>query len=155
MPQEGKNGMRLRSRRMGSLVALAVVALVGSAAIGEPAAFAGQSPHPAGAAAVYTRTNAAGDNEGLAFREDATGTLNLIGRYPTGGAGSGDALGSQGAVTLSEQEDMLFVVNAGSDTVSAFAVASDGSLTGRGAVPSGGDRPISVTVRDGFGYALN
>ena len=45
-------------------------------------------------------------------------------------------------------------MNAGSDTVSAFGVAADGTLD-RGQVSSGGDRPISVTVRDGRGYVLN
>ena len=39
--------------------------------------------------------------------------------------------------------------------MSAFRVAPDGTLTGKGQVSSGGDRPISVTVRDGRGYVLN
>ena len=42
------------------------------------------------------------------FREDTTGTLTPIGVYPTGGAGTGDGLGAQGAVVLSPKEDILF-----------------------------------------------
>ncbi len=145
--------MKLLSKRVATAAAVAAIAL-GGLVIGQSTALAGSS-HAADAVTVYTQTNDAAGNAVLAFREDTTGTLTPIGVYPTGGVGTGDGLGSQGAVVLSPKEDLLFAVNAGSDTVSAFAVAPDGGLTGRGHFSSGGDRPISVTVRDGHGYVLN
>ena len=45
-------------------------------------------------------------------------------------------------------------MNAGSDSISAFAVGPHG-LRLRGTAPSGGDQPISLTVRRGLLYALN
>lgn len=144
--------MRL-SRRIGSAAAVAAIAL-GGLGLGQSSALAG-STRTDDAVTVYTQTNDPAGNAVLAFREDTTGTLTPIGVYPTGGAGTGDGLGAQGAVVLSPKEDILFAVNAGSDTVSAFAVAADGTLANRGQVSSGGDRPISVTARDGHGYVLN
>lgn len=145
--------MNLRTR-FGSIAALAAVALVGSAMLGSSTASAAASgaDRPV---TVYTQTNALAGNQVLAFREDTVGTLTPVGSYPTGGLGNGDGLGSQGAVVLSPARNQLFVVNAGSDTVSVFQVAPDGSLTTQGQVASGGDRPISVTVADGYGYVLN
>ena len=57
------------------------------------------------------------------------GTLALIGRFPTGGQGSGpgtrfrgDGLGSANSVTLSTNHRWLFVTNAGSNSLSVFRV---------------------------------
>lgn len=145
--------MNLRTR-LGSVASLAAVALVGSALFGASTASA-TSGHGDRPVTVYTQTNDLTGNQVLAFREGTAGTLTPVGSYPTGGLGSGDGLGSQGAVVLSPNRSQLFVVNAGSDTVSVFRVGPDGSLTNQGQVASGGDRPVSVTVADGFGYVLN
>jgi len=145
--------MNLRTR-FGSIASLAAVALVGSAMFGSSTASAAASSADR-PVTVYTQSNALTGNQVLAFREDTVGTLTPVGSYPTGGLGSGDGLGSQGAVVLSPARNQLFVVNAGSDTVSVFQVAPDGSLTNQGQTASGGDRPVSVTVADGYGYVLN
>jgi 6-phosphogluconolactonase (cycloisomerase 2 family) len=72
----------------------------------------------------------------------------------TQGLGSGAGLGSQGAVTLSGDGRTLFVVNAGSHTVSSFVIR--GSAIGlAGVADSGGLSPISVSERDGLVYVLN
>src|SRR3954470_21179964 len=52
--------------------------------------------------AVYTMTNAASGNAVVMFNRSANGTLHEAGTFNTGGMGSGDALGSQGSLVLSE-----------------------------------------------------
>lgn len=80
--------------------------------------------------------------------------LTHVGTVGTGGAGSGDGLGSQGSVTLSDNGRWLLVVNAGSDSVSVFRV--DGTnLTLTDTEGSRGDRPISVDIHRDLVYVLN
>ena len=110
-----------------------------------------------GVGAVFVTTNDATANAVVAFSRDAEGALTLTGRTPTGGRGIGgtvDPLASQFALTLSENSQTLFVVNAGSNDVSSFAV--DGSsLTLRSRVTSGGIRPVSVASGQRALYVLN
>ena len=107
-----------------------------------------------GPRAVYTITNQPTGNEVAVFAGDADGRLTATGRFATGGTGTGDGLGSQGGVVLSDDGQRLFAVNAGSNDVSVFAVGPDGlSLLSR--TPSGGTRPISVTVHHRLVYVLN
>lgn len=104
--------------------------------------------------AVYTMTNAVGGNSVLAFRRAPEGTLTAVGAFPTGGHGTGAALGSQGAVVLSQGGGFLLVVNPGSDQVTAFAVGPHGPVL-LNTVDSGGRFPVSVSACDGFAYVLN
>ncbi len=110
---------------------------------------------PSKPGAVYTLSNAVAGNAVLAYARAADGTLSPIASYPTGGAGSGGGLGSQGALVLSDSGRILLAVDAGSDEISSFLVAKDGSLTFADRESSGGDQPISVTLHDGVVYALN
>lgn len=110
-----------------------------------------------GMGAVFVMTNANDPirgNEVVMYQRDAAGQLSLVSRFPTGGQGLGAGLGSQGAVTLSDNGRWLFVVNAGSNELSVFAVRPH-SLTLTDKVASGGVRPTSVTVRKGLVYVLN
>ena len=102
---------------------------------------------------VFTSSNAAGGNELLVYA-GAAGGLELVARAATGGLGSGAGLGSQGAVALAGDGRHVYVVNAGSNTVSAFALQRRG-LRLTSVVDSGGLRPISVTEHDGVVYVLN
>ena len=68
--------------------------------------------------------------------------------------GNGGGLGSQGALTLSQNNKWLFAVNAGSNEVSVFAVSPNG-LTLIDKVASGGAQPISVTSYKNLVYVLN
>lgn len=124
---------------------------VGSLALAAPAA-ADERSTPT---TVYTETNEASGNRVLAYRADRSGALVAIGDVATGGLGSGDGLGSQAAVALSDDERFLFAVNAGSDSVTGFALERDGELRSLGTVPSGGDRPVSVTAHEGVAYVVN
>lgn len=93
-------------------------------------------------------------NEIVMYRRAVEGTLTVTGRFPTGGQGLGSGLGSQGALILSKNGRWLFVVNAGSNEVSAFQVRPTGLvLTDK--VASGGVRPTSLTVRNNLLYVLN
>ncbi len=107
-----------------------------------------------GAGTVYAQTNDPGGNAVATFARAGDGTLTAGPVVATGGAGSGAGLGSQGSVVVDETAGLLFAVNAGSDSVSAFRVADDG-LRLASTAPSGGDLPTSVTYRDGLLYVLN
>jgi len=118
-----------------------------------------RSADPAeGSGAVYTLTNAASGNGVVAFHRAADGSLSPLGTFATGGLGAGgtlDPLVSQFATVLNERHDALFAVDAGSDQVSSFRVASDGALTLASTVSSGGSRPVSLAVHGNLLYALN
>jgi 6-phosphogluconolactonase len=108
--------------------------------------------------AVYTTTNGASANAVIAFRRAADGSLTSLATYPTGRRGIGggvDPLSSEFAVILSEDARLLFTVNAGSDDVTSFQVADDGSLTLADRRSSGGDQPVSLAARGHFLYVLN
>lgn len=106
------------------------------------------------AGAVYTLSNAADGNAVVVYRRAADGSLQRAASYETTGKGSGDGLGSQGAVTLSTDGRWLLAVNAGSDELSVFAVSGE-SLYLVDVVASGGKRPISATEHAGLVYVLN
>jgi 6-phosphogluconolactonase (cycloisomerase 2 family) len=104
--------------------------------------------------AVYTITNEASGNEVAVYTRSTDGSLTFMASYPTGGKGTGAGLGSQGAVLLRPNGRRLFVVNAGSNDISVFAVRKD-SLKLLEVVDSGGEMPISLTLHGRILYALN
>lgn len=103
---------------------------------------------------VFTTTNGADTNEVLVFDSADDGTPGFFTRVATGGAGTGAGLGSQGALALSGNRRALLVVNAGSNTVSAFALAGNGIVL-TSVADAGGLTPTSVTERHGLVYVLN
>jgi len=108
--------------------------------------------------AVFVSTNGARGNSVVAFVRHADGNLTKIGEFGTGGRGIGgsvDPLQSQGALALSEDHNTLFVVNAGSNSVSSFDVANDASLRLVGSVNSEGSQPISLALSGNHLYVLN
>ena len=107
-----------------------------------------------GPSAVYTLTNQVAGNAVAVFARAGDGTLTAAGSFSTGGAGTGAGLGSQGAVTLSNDGRLLFAVNAGSNDVSVFRVDPQ-SLSLLSRTPSGGTLPTSVTVSRNVVYVLN
>lgn len=104
--------------------------------------------------AVYTMSNAAEGNSVLVFDRDLGGKLTPAGEFDTGGLGTGTGLGNQGAVIIDPANRWLFIVNAGSDDISVFAVGEDG-LTLVDREHSGGERPISLTYSGNLLYVLN
>lgn len=104
--------------------------------------------------AVYTISNAPDGNRVLAFSHRPGGDLALASDYPTGGKGTGGSLGNQGALAITDDGRWLLTVNAGSDEISVFSVREH-ALVLTDIVPSGGKRPISITVADNLVYVLN
>lgn len=104
--------------------------------------------------AVYTMDNAAGGNHVWAFGRRANGSLTAPAVVPTGGLGTGNALGNQGGVLLSRSGRWLFVCNAGSDEISVFAATPQG-LTLTDKVSAEGHRPISLALHGHLLYVLN
>ncbi len=104
--------------------------------------------------AVFTLSNDPDGNRVLVWERGANGVLLAAGAVPTGGTGTGGGLGNQGALTLSRSHHWLYAVNPGSDEISVFRVHGT-HLTLVEVAPSGGDMPISVTVRGRLVYVLN
>jgi 6-phosphogluconolactonase (cycloisomerase 2 family) len=103
---------------------------------------------------VYLQTNDAQGNEVVAYARDADGRLEALGRFATGGRGTGvPHLTSQGSVVLTRDGAHLLVTNAGSDDVSLFTVGPRGlELVARES--AGGSTPQSVAEHDGLVYVL-
>jgi len=119
------------------------------AALGAVAALAG-----ADSRAVFIETNDAANNQILVYTHGEDGVLSLAASYATGGQGTGAGLSSQGALALSEDGQLLFAVDAGSNDLAVFRV--DGhTLHLVGDYASGGTNPISVTENDHLVYVLN
>jgi 6-phosphogluconolactonase (cycloisomerase 2 family) len=110
-------------------------------------------PRGKGKGAVYTLTNEASGNAVAIFKRAGNGTLKPRGTVTTGGLGTGAGLGSQGAIVLDHSR--LFAVNAGDNTISMMRVNRRGKVRLTDVDPSGGVRPISVTVHGKVLYVLN
>jgi 6-phosphogluconolactonase (cycloisomerase 2 family) len=156
-------------RRVG-LPTTALLAGCAALALAAPAANAvtGPAPSPASAAsfarsaadAVFVQTDNTAGNQVEVYQRAADGTLTLVRGYATGGLGGVltgsvvDHLASQGSLTYDAAHSLLYAVNAGSNTVSVFAV--DGlHLTLRQTIPSGGTFPVSIAVHGDVVYVLN
>lgn len=103
---------------------------------------------------LFMSTNSVSGNEVQVYDRLDNGPVGLLFSVPTGGVGTGAALASQGAVTLSEDGHYLFVVNAGSNTLTTFSVGKEG-LELRSTVATGGPTPTSVTESRGLVYVMN
>src|SRR4051794_37520322 len=76
--------------------------------------------------AVYTMSNALTGNEVLVFTRKPNGNLDPAGVFPTGGTGTGGGLGNQGGLVLDPSDRWLFVINAGSGSISSFRLLEEG-----------------------------
>lgn len=135
-------------RTMVGVVALFLVGAVTARADDRP-------QHGRRPAVLFTITNEADANRVLAFEVQHHGQLGMPVAYETQGRGSGDSLGSQGALALSEDRRFLIAVNAGSNELSVFEVMGGTQLALRARAASGGERPISVTERGGLVYVVH
>jgi DNA-binding beta-propeller fold protein YncE len=109
---------------------------------------------------VFVQNDALSGNQVVVYDRAAGGTLTQAGVYATGGLGGQlegsvvDHLASQGSLAYDSENGLLYAVNAGSDTVSVFAVLGD-HLALREVIGSGGSFPVSIAVRQGLVYVLN
>ena len=145
--------------RLGSAIAVAAATATLSFAVAGPAQASPASPAGPGGA-VFVQTDNTAGNQVVAYYRAPDGTLSPAGRYATGGVGgqlSGsvvDHLASQGSLSYDPWHSLLYAVNAGSDTVSVFAVTGD-RLALRQVLSSGGSFPVSVAVHGDLVYVLN
>jgi 6-phosphogluconolactonase (cycloisomerase 2 family) len=133
---------------------LLAVMLVGLVAIGGRAAAQSEV-----VGHLYVNDNTATTNTIAAFDRHADGSLTPLpgSPFPTGGAGTGAILGSQGALQMTDDGAFLLAVDAGSSQISVLRIADDGSLMQiEGAtVDSGGTTPVSVAVHGDLVYVAN
>jgi DNA-binding beta-propeller fold protein YncE len=151
--------------RLGSAIAVAAAGLAtavalpfatpASASTTAPAFGAGGATH-----AVFVQTDNTSGNQVVAYHRASDGTLSPAGTYATGGLGGVlagsvvDHLASQGSLSYDPWHALLYAVNAGSNTVSVFAVTGD-RLALRQVLSSGGSFPVSVAARGDLVYVLN
>jgi 6-phosphogluconolactonase (cycloisomerase 2 family) len=131
-----------------------------AAAVG--AAFAAaQATAAAAVSVVWVQTNQSTGNSIVVYDRGTGGGLTRAGAYATGGNGGvaapgseSDRLGSQGSLVFDSAAHLLFAVNAGSNSLSAFSVDGD-RLHLETVVPSGGQFPASIAVHGNLLYVLN
>jgi 6-phosphogluconolactonase (cycloisomerase 2 family) len=110
--------------------------------------------------AVFVQNDSPIGNAVLAYDRANDGTLIQVGAYPTGGLGGAlegsvvDHLASQSSLVYDGSDGLLYAVNAGSDTISVFAVFGD-RLALRQVLASGGSFPVSIAAAEGLVYVLN
>lgn len=123
-----------------------------------PALYAQSADDPwSGPHAVFVMTNSVERNEVISYSRAKDGSLVAESHTPTGGRGSGgatDPLGSQGSLTLSQDDSLLFAVNAGSGNLSMFRVNGP-KLTLAQVIATGGSAPVAVAQHDELVYVLN
>src|SRR6185503_3250396 len=135
--------MRLTTRIAGGLTALAATLALGAPlAAAAPGHHGPPNRHPAPEHAVFVQTDNPAGNAIVAYRRSPEGQLVQAGTYPTGGLGGAlgeakvDFLASQGGLTYDAEDQLLYAVNAGSDTITVFGV--DGTRLYRRQVISSG-----------------
>lgn len=127
--------------------------------------------HPSVAGAVFVGTNhnnthptaPAGEpaNQVIMYQRAHDGTLSFVGRFDTGGQGSGpsirfagDGLGSSRSLQLSQDNRWLFVANAASNSISVFRVSKK-KLELTDVEPSNGVFPNSIAQHGNLVYVLH
>ena len=153
--------MRVPIRRGSAIaVVLAVLSFAGPVPAALAATAAPAFGPPGASQAVFVQTDNPSGNQVVAYHRAPGGVLTQAGTYATGGlggilAGSAvDHLASQGSLAYDPGHSLLYAVNAGSDTVSVFAVTGD-RLALRQVLGSGGSFPVSVAVHGDLVYVLN
>ena len=160
--------MRVPTRLRAAFVTAAASATITSAAVVGAAITAAPASASTSAAtratgashAVFVQTGNTAGNRIVAYRRASGGTLAPAGSYATGGRGGilagsvVDHTASQGSLTYDSRHSLLFAVNAGSNTISVFAVSGD-QLALREVLGSGGTFPVSVAVSGDTAYVLN
>jgi hypothetical protein len=135
-----------------SLALCALALLAALPAVGVTAA----SP---GAGFVYVNLNTAGANTVAGFARHTDGSLTALPGSPfaVGGAGTGAAIGTQGALQRSDDGRYLLAADAGSNQISVLRIKPDGGLQPAEGSPvaSGGSKPASIAVHGGFVYIAN
>jgi 6-phosphogluconolactonase (cycloisomerase 2 family) len=110
---------------------------------------------------VFTSNNNPKGNQVIAFKRGSDGKLTQAATVPTGGKGIASEppfgfpiVDSSGAINLTPDGKLLFVVNAGSNTVTSFQVTSSG-LKKVSVASTHGKLPISLASSGHLLYVVN
>jgi 6-phosphogluconolactonase (cycloisomerase 2 family) len=149
--------MTARSRLRTLVVTLAAVV---GAAVALPSASLARAHGADSRQAVFIQTNDPGGNAILAFRRSDNGSLTAAGKFATGGRGAtqqgaqSDPLASQDSLVFDHHRNLLYAVNAGSDSLSLFSVRGT-SLDRLQTITSRGEFPSSIALSGDLVYVLN
>ncbi len=105
------------------------------------------------AGAVFVNANVP-RNQVLMYSRGDNGQLTLVGGFSTQGSGSSAGLAAQSSIALANKNKFLYVVNAGSNEITAFQVKRN-NLVFVGKVSSGGTFPSSIATFGSLLYVLN
>jgi len=116
-------------RTLTRLASVAGAATIAAVAFTVPASATTSKGHDDGAGhVVFVQNDNLAGNQIVAYDRSRSGALSLSRTYETGGLGGKldgsvvDHLASQGSLTYDRRHSELYAVNAGSNTVSVFAV---------------------------------
>jgi 6-phosphogluconolactonase len=153
----GRHAMR-RARLVG--VSLAAAALV-VPWVADAASKSGTKSAKGSAGWVVTATNNPKGNAVWVYKRAANGKLTQVGSVPTGGKGIASEppfgfpiVDSSGSINTTPDGKLVFVVNAGSNSVTSFRVTSSG-LHRVSVAPTHGKLPISVASSGNLLYVVN
>lgn len=110
--------------------------------------------------ALFVETESTSGNDVLSYSRASDGTIAFAASYPTRGIGAtaagatADPIASQGGLTLINDNSELVATNAGSDTITLFAVNGT-HLTFLQQVASQGQFPVSVAAYNSLVSVLN
>jgi hypothetical protein len=148
--------MRFLTRRNSGPILLSLAA---AAAVAVPVSASASTQASPTVGHVYVNDNTAGTNTIGAFDRHADGTLTPEPGSPftAGGAGTGAALSSQGALQISSNGRFLVAADAGSNQISVLQINKDGSLrlVPGGVVSSRGALPDSLAIHGSLVYVAN
>ncbi|WP_333766697.1 lactonase family protein [Streptomyces sp. IBSBF 2435] len=156
------NVRKTRPGRAARATAVGAAVVAAAAVLAAPSASAATPRHATArdSAPVLVQSDNARANTVVAYHRNPDGSLDRRGVYATGGRGGVldgsvvDHLASQGSLGYDREHRLLYAVNAGSDTVTVFAVRGD-RLRRLQVLPSGGDFPVSVAAHGDQVYVLN
>ncbi|QRP48588.1 beta-propeller fold lactonase family protein [Amycolatopsis sp. FDAARGOS 1241] len=146
------------ARNIITRVALGAAAVLATITIGAPEASASGAQEHGGA--VFVQTDSPTGNAVVAYLRSSDGSLKQTAVYKTGGLGGVldgsvvDHQASQGSLVYDKRNQVLLATNAGSDTVTVFAVRGS-RLIRIQTISSGGRFPVSVAVHRDRVYVLN
>jgi 6-phosphogluconolactonase (cycloisomerase 2 family) len=144
------------ARHLITRVALGAAAVLATVTIAAPTASAAHEH----SGAVFVQTDGPKGNAVVAYVRSSDGTLTQSAVYRTGGLGGVldgsvvDHQASQGSLVYDKRNQVLIATNAGSDTMTVFAVHGS-RLTRIQTIASGGRFPVSVAVHGDRVYVLN
>ncbi|MDH6218301.1 lactonase family protein [Streptomyces pseudovenezuelae] len=157
---------KARIARIARTTGTGAVAVAAAAVLAAPTASAAGGHDGAdsrahrGGSTVFVQTDDTAANTVVAYERAADGTLRQKGTHRTGGKGGVlagtvvDHLASQGSLAYDRHNQLLYAVNAGSDTVTVFAVHGT-HLRRVQEISSGGKFPVSVTFHGNQVYVAN